>query len=98
MTITITEKEYDAIAFALTQIGTEVEAASDETYIADAGECCDALYKIMERYKKARYKAREFQNVRAVVAERNRGRCIRPRDIDKMARIYLRQLKKDGRL
>lgn len=98
MTITITEKEYDAIAFALTQVETEVEAASDEKFIADAEESCNSLYNIMEKYKKARYKAREFQYVRAFVAERNRGRCLMPRDIDKMARSLLRQLKKDGRL
>ena len=98
MTITITEKEYDAIAFALDQIGTEVEAATDEAFIADAEKHCNSLYNIMEKYKKARYKAKEFQDVRAVVAERNCGKCLRAKDIDKMARMLLRQLKKDGRL
>lgn len=94
MTIAITEKEYDAIAFALGQVETEMEAAEDETYISDARECCNNLYNIIAKYKKARYKAREYQEFRAAVAELNRGQNLRPRDIDKMTRCVLRQIEK----
>ena len=96
MTITITQEEYEAISFATTQIETEIEGASDEAFIEDASKAQSALYRIMEKYKKARYKAREFQEVRAVVAERNRGRCPRPRDIDALARKVLRKIKQNG--
>lgn len=98
MTITISEKEYDAICFAVSQIETEIEGASDEGYLEDACRHQSALYRIMDKYKKARSKAMEFQCVRAVVAEKNRGRCLRPRDIDAMARKLLRKMKEDGGL
>lgn len=98
MTITITQEEYDAISFAASQIETEIEAASDEGFINDASNSQGALYRIMEKYKKARYKAREFQEVRAVVAEKNRGKCLRARDIDAMARKLLRKIKQNGGL
>ena len=92
MTITISEKEYNAVAFALTQVETEVEAASDEQFIAEAGECCAALYNIMNKYKKARAKAIEFQYVRAEVARRNRKAGLRPRDIDKLTRQVIKKM------
>ena len=98
MTITITQEEYDAISFAITQIETEIEGASDEVFINDASNSQSALYRIMEKYIKARYKAREFQEVRAVVAEKNRGKCLRARDIDAMARKLLRKIKQNGGL
>lgn len=98
MTITITEEEYEAISFAITQIGNDIEGASDEVFVNDACNSQSALYRIMEKYKKARYKAREFQEVRAMVAEKNRGRCIMARDIDRMTRKFMRYLKEKGEL
>lgn len=98
MTITISEKEYDAISFAVNQIETEIEGASDEGYLEDACRHQSALYRIMDKYKKARRKAMEFQMARAVVAEKNRGRCLRSRDIDAMTRKVLRKMKDDGGL
>lgn len=95
MTITITEKEYDAVSFAINQIQSEVEGANDEIFLDDAYRHQSALYSIMEKYKKARYKAREFQAVRAEVSRRNRNRGLRPRDIDVLTRRLLRQLKKN---
>lgn len=93
MTITITQVEYEAISFAINQIESEVEAASNKAFIKDANNAQSALYNIMEKYKKARYKASEFQEVRAIVAERNRERCLRPRDIDALARKVLRKIR-----
>lgn len=95
MTITITQEEYDAISFATSQIETEIEGASDEGFLGDACKYQSALYRIMGKYKKARYKARMFQEVRAVVAEKNRGKCLRARDIDAMARKLLRKIKQN---
>ncbi len=93
MTITISEKEYDAICFAVSQIEAAIEGAEDEDYLDDACIHQSALYRIMDKYKKARSKAREYQYVRAVVAIQNRGKCLRPRDIDTMARKLLRKMK-----
>ena len=92
MTITITQKEYKAISFATNQIQTEIEGASNEDFLDDACRHQSALYSIMEKYKKARYRARVFQNVRAYLAEKYRGRCALSRDIDKMARKLLKQI------
>lgn len=94
MTITINEKEYDAISFALSQVEDVVQSATNEDYIANADECCKALYSVMDKYKEARMKAREFQSVRAYVSERNRG--MRSRDIDKLTRKVIKELRNGG--
>lgn len=92
MTITMTEKEYNAVAFALDQIGTVVEAATNEEYIKDAEEASISLYSIMEKYKKARFKANEFQQVRAYVASKNRNSGLRAKDIDKLTRLVMKKM------
>lgn len=95
MTITITNEEFDAICFAIDQIENEIECASEESYIDDATHRKSALNRIVEKYRNARYKANEFQDVRRIVAEKNKGRCLMPRDIDKLARKYYRYLKQN---
>ncbi|MBQ7462443.1 MAG: hypothetical protein IJS63_09365 [Bacteroidaceae bacterium] len=92
MTITVTEKEYDAISFAIGQIETSVEAATDEEYLADAEVNLNALYSVMGKYKKARQKANEFQYIRAEVARRACNRGLRPRDIDKLTRQLIKRM------
>lgn len=92
MTTTITEKEYDAICFAINQVEIEVEAASDESYLNEANDALSHLYRVCEKYKKARKKATEFQFVRAEVARRNRNRGLRPRDIDKLTRQVIKRM------
>lgn len=93
MTITITEKEFDAISEVLNQVETDYEAASNEEYLQSMGEMIDHVRNVLEKYKKARQKAAEFQHVRAYVSERNRNRNLRPRDIDRLARQVLRKVK-----
>lgn len=55
MNISISQKEYDAIYFAMSQVQDAVEGASDEEYMASASEAMSALYNIVDKYKKARY-------------------------------------------
>lgn len=95
MTITITNKEYEAISFAATQLESEIESAINENFLNNAENSLSDLCSIMEKYKKAHYKAREFQDVRRIVAEKNKGRCLIPREIDKLARKYYRYLKQN---
>jgi len=95
MTITITAKEYDALQFAITQIETDLEAASDEQYCKDASNCLDALYNINEKYHRARQKANYFQMARAEVSKHNRN--LRPRDVDKLTRKFIKHLKETQR-
>lgn len=91
MTITINEKEYDAISFAICQVENELESATDEEYVEEAKAYISALYDIMDKYKKAWEKAKYFQMVRAEVSKRNRH--LRPRDIDKITRQIIKQNK-----
>ena len=88
MTISITEKEFKALRFAITQIGTDAEAA-DEDFARDASEAVEALYSISAKYLKKREEANFFQAIRAGVSQHNRS--LRPRDIDKLARKLLRE-------
>lgn len=94
MTITITEKEYEAILFAVDQVGTAVEAAGDE-YADSASKISDSLWSIIYKYRKAREKANEFQRVRMFVAEKNRNRGLRPRDIDAFTRKVIKKMRED---
>ena len=89
MTITITEKEYGALQFAITQVEADLEAATNEQYCEDANNCLDALYCINKKYHNARQKANFFQTVRAEVSRRNRN--MRPRDIDKRRAVLSRK-------
>lgn len=93
MTITITAKEYDAICEVLDQVETDYEASSDEEYIESMGKTIDLVRNVITKYKKARQKAADFQMARAYVAERNRNKGLRPRDIDRLTRQVLRKIK-----
>lgn len=95
MTITITEKEYDAISEVLDQVCTDYEAAFDEEYIQSMTVTIDLVQNVIRKYKKARQRANEFQQARAYVAEHNRNRGLRPRDIDRMTRQVLKKIKND---
>ena len=94
MTITITEKEYDAISAVLDQVVTDYEAASDQDYLKTMGEAIGHVYKVLRKYQVARREANEFKQVRAYVAERNRNRGLRARDIDKLTRQEIKKIKK----
>ncbi len=93
MTITITEKEYDALQFAITQVEADLEAATNEQYCKDANNCLDALYCINKKYHNARQKANYFQAVRAEVSRHNRN--MRPRDIDKLTRRFIKKMREN---
>lgn len=93
MNVTITEKEYDALIFAVGQIEGDLEAATNEDYIHEAETCVVALDRIIEKYRKARYNANYFQTVRAEVSRHNRN--MRPRDIDKMTRKIIKKMKEN---
>ena len=95
MTITITEKEYEAISFALGQLQTEIEAASDEGFLDMAEKATSAIYNVQKKYREARAKAKYFQSIRAEVSRHNRNRGLRPRDIDKLTRKVIKKIKEE---
>lgn len=92
MTITITEKEYKAISQVLDQVCTDYEAASNEEYLEIMGENIKLVNNVIDKYRKARQKANEFQDVRAFVASKHRGRGLRAKDIDAIARNLMKKL------
>ena len=61
--------EYEAVSFAINQLENEIEGASDEIFIRDASLHIQALYGMMNKYKKQRQKALEFQSIRAEVSK-----------------------------
>lgn len=92
MTITITEKEYNALCLAMTQMQTQLEGASDQNDINDISEALDDLNSIRKKYQKARRSANEFQSVRASIAERYKGKLL-PRQIDALTRKVIKNMK-----
>lgn len=85
MTISVNNKEYCAILFAIDQIETLIEAADEESFIEDSNNCLKHLYDIINKYKIKREKVHLFQKVRAQVTKIYKGKLL-PREIDKMTR------------
>lgn len=92
MTLTISENEYKAINFAVNQIQTEIEGASDKVFLEDANKHQSALYHIMVKYKKARKKANNFHSIRKVIVKKTQGWNLKARDIDSMTRKVLKKM------
>ena len=70
MNIYLTESEYDAISFAWSQITTEIEGCSDDSFTIEAGEAISQLSSIQDKYRKAKRKSEIFYAVRAKFKER----------------------------
>lgn len=70
MNINITESEYDAISFAWSQITSEVEACSDDSFTIEASEAISQLSSIQDKYREAKRKSELFYAVRAKFKER----------------------------
>lgn len=70
MNIYLTESEYDAISFARSQIETEIEASSDDSFTIEAGEAISQLSSIQDKYRAAKSKSELFYAVRAKLKER----------------------------
>lgn len=91
MRISITEKEFDAICFGLSQIESAIEAASDEEYIESANEACDHLDNIVDKYQKARVQANELNDARCYV--RSRNMWMTQAEVDRIARKVIKRAK-----
>lgn len=70
MNIYLTESEYDAISFARSQIETEIEACSDDSFSIEASEAISQLCSIQDKYREAKRKSEIFYAVRAKFKER----------------------------
>lgn len=70
MNINITESEYNAISFAWSQITSEVEGCSDDSFTIEANEAISQLSSIQDKYRVAKRKSEIFYAVRAMFKER----------------------------
>lgn len=70
MNINITESEYNAISFAWSQITSEVEACSDDSFTIEASEAISQLSSIQDKYREAKRKSELFYAIRAKFKER----------------------------
>lgn len=70
MNINITESEYDAISFAWSQITSEVEACSDDSFSIEASKAISQLSSMQDKYREAKRKSELFYAVRAKFKER----------------------------
>lgn len=93
MTITITEKEYEAICFCRNAVSVNIEAGSDDKYAEIATEHLFNITNVVAKYKKARVKASEFQYWRAIVSKQNKSRNLTSRRIDQLTRDLMKTLK-----
>lgn len=89
MRISINNKEFDAISFAIDQIESALESSEDLEWNKLAHECQQSLYSICEKYKKKRANANELNEARRYVRARNpwRPQAI----IDKLARTIVKR-------
>lgn len=95
MTITITEKEYEAIRFCRNAVSVNIESGADDKYVKIATEHIDNLNNVVAKYAKARMKAKEFQYWRAIVSKRNKSRNLTSRRIDQLTREVMKRLKEE---
>lgn len=64
MTISISEKEYNAIVYATNQIESLIESALDEDYIKESQNVTSSLYNIQKKYKKAKFRDSYYMKVK----------------------------------
>lgn len=95
MTITITEKEYEAICEVINQVEDAYEAATDETYLKEMAEILHLANNVALKYKKARAKASEFQYWRSIVSRQYRSRNLTSRRIDQLTRDLMKRFKEE---
>lgn len=87
MRISINDKEFEAISFAIDQIESALE--SSEEWNKLARESQESLYSICEKYKSERVKTNELNEARRYVRARNPWR---PQTIiDKLARAIVKK-------
>lgn len=89
MRISINDKEFEAISFAIDQIESALESSEDLEWNKLARESQESLYSICEKYKSERVKVNELNEARRYVRARNpwRPQAI----IDKLARAIVKK-------
>lgn len=93
MKVNITEEEYNAINEVVNQASTDYECASEENYLISMDKAINLVRNVLLKYRKSREQSEEFKQIRASVAERYRGKGLRSRDIDSLARQVLKAIK-----
>ncbi len=89
MQITITQKEYEAISFARSEIQSLIEAADDKEYLKSATDAESQLYSILDKFKKAKSK----NNTLKIIKKEVKKQC--PHISDNIAMKHARQILKE---
>lgn len=88
MRISISQKEFEAISFAIDQIESALESSDDVEWNDIAIKHQKSLYAICEKFKTERIKANELNLARQYVRSRSPWRP--QAEIDKIARAVIK--------
>lgn len=91
MNISITNKEFEAISFAICQVESALESSENEEWSSEAIKCINLLYEVCNKFKRSKAKADELNKARRFVRSRNHD--LSPCDLNKMARAVLKKSK-----
>ena len=91
MNISVTDKEFEAISFAIDQIESSMESSENEDWNDLANENMNLLYSVCRKFKEARMKANELNEARRIV--RSKNSWLPQSKVDKLARQILRRAK-----
>lgn len=94
MRVKIDQKDYEALHFAMEQVESALEGSENIEWNKNAKKALKRLYDISERYWLERAKAHELNEARSLVRRINRW--MPPKDVDKLARRYLKDKKKNS--
>lgn len=91
MNISVTDKEFEAISFAIDQIESSIESSENEDWNDLANENMNLLYSVCRKFKEARMKANELNEAKRFL--RSQNHYLHPRELDKVARAVLKKSK-----
>jgi hypothetical protein len=89
MRISINDKEFEAISFAIDQIESAFESSDDLEWNKLASQHQKSLYAICKKFKKERAKVDELNDARRYVRSRSPWRP--QAEIDKLARAVVKK-------
>ncbi len=95
MKVTITQKEFEAICFAVDQIEYDLESATaDREWVGLAKIALNQLGSLCNKFKDARWKANELNEARQYV--RSKNKWMPSAQVDKIARAVIARTREDA--
>ena len=82
MNISVTQREFEAILFATSQVEGDLEAATNEDYIKDAKGYLNNLYSLCRKYKN------EYQIMGLIAESKKQGNKIKRSEARRLLKKY----------